>query len=574
MTWFLNDITSQKNRVDNLVSPIGTPEEQGIFRGSMDSVGAGIGSIFLQTDRALTAFMQPVLDPITLEADRWFGTNWTETLDKERAQSKANVIANRPIPEVTGEVGQVLYGLTSTLGKFGVGFAAGGPVGAAAFVGSTEAQTEFDVLTSKQGGSVDAETARSVALITGGAAGLGAFIPATFGLRALGDVAVSVSANVGLGVAQRYSSNQILAEQYPAVAEHYKALDGLSLAIDAGFGALAPGVARYLKHVEGKKNAEIEDNLRKIIKPEEKDALSEAERVVHEAKDLSPGLHTTIESLKAHAKTLDEASTQLAEGKHPQDVVITNPPKDMIVDPEKLANTRVIDSAVQEEIKLSTKRADDDVSIRELPESTNQVEVVRLTKQEQEYESAKETVITRKEEGKEAVETTGDKALEQIDNAKDKLKLEEISAKARLESAENAAAKKPTGATEIKVDAAKQNIIEIQKKMSALESERSDLLKQVDEQRAKIAEERSKKLDPDQYADNEHLARVGDISPFEDIGARQILDEMPDMMIKDEDGNLVSAVELMKRADEEILAAKENSKYIDIAVVCGLRNPS
>ena len=208
-------------------------------------------------------------------------------------------------PRVQGSGAQFASGLTRGLSLGAAGFATGGPVGAAALMGGTEADTAYHDAKAQ---GLDDSTAYQMATLAGVTNAAGAFLPMSAGGAGLKGLAQSMLAgsgiNVAVGAANRFASSAILYENgYKDMAQQYQVTDATSIAADAILGA-AFGA---LGHAGKPRFADPEQihNATEVLKGEQIDRSG-------------PGIPITPEAATAHTDTLTEAVSSLERGRMPQ----------------------------------------------------------------------------------------------------------------------------------------------------------------------------------------------------------------------------------------------------------------
>lgn len=170
---------------------------------------------------------------------------------------------------------------------------------------------------------VDKGTAAQKGFVAGGSIALGGYVPLTMGFRfspaaksviesqtklskaftygnlALQDVTYTAGANVAIGSGYRGFTHEILKTNgYDQMANQYKALDDTAMVIDAAFGLIFGGVAKY---------AEIRQQ--NIV-----DALLAKNNQIHQT-DSAMGIPTDAKSLNMHDKAFNKAFEDRIKGK-------------------------------------------------------------------------------------------------------------------------------------------------------------------------------------------------------------------------------------------------------------------
>lgn len=222
-----------------------------------------------------------------------------------------------PDAATTGAAAQTLNSLASGLTRYTIGSLAGGPIGAAATVGSTEALSRYQDLR-EQG--VDEETARASAGLAaiGGAAG--AFLPGGYGSTLLQRLATGAAANVGFGMTNRYLDHKILEDGgYHAMADQQRTLDSAQLLTDTvlgmGFGGLA--------HLHaGAEEARVNATPAWTPTPREVPGVEDAALTANLAlrdRAATPGVPVDPAAANAHSAAMEKATADLLQG-NPVDV--------------------------------------------------------------------------------------------------------------------------------------------------------------------------------------------------------------------------------------------------------------
>lgn len=218
-----------------------------------------------------------------------------ETLGQGTAQA---VMDLRPDPAEVGVVGQILGEAAAVLPRTVVGAAMGGPVGAAVAAGAPAGYSGKQVGMAE---GLDEETATYKGAIDAATVGIGAALPAArFVKPLLGDAAIAVGANVGLGMAGRGATAKLLESNgYVAQAAQYQAMDGTAIATDAILGAAFFGIGRA--------------GLRRPTTRQVDAALSER-TFQHADIDTAPGAPINPRSAVAHQDAIRTAISQLSRG--------------------------------------------------------------------------------------------------------------------------------------------------------------------------------------------------------------------------------------------------------------------
>jgi hypothetical protein len=218
-----------------------------------------------------------------------------ETLGQGTAQE---VMDLRPDPAEVGIVGQILGEAAAVLPRTVVGTVLAGPAGGALAAGAPAGYSGKQVAMAE---GIDESTATYKGLIDAATVGVGAFLPAArFVGPVLGDAAIAVGANVGLGMAGRGATGALLESNgYHLQAEQYKAMDGTAIITDAVLGAAFFGIGRA--------------GMRRPTTDHIDAAL--AERTMQHADiDTAPGAPINPRSAVAHQEAIRTAIDQIQRG--------------------------------------------------------------------------------------------------------------------------------------------------------------------------------------------------------------------------------------------------------------------
>jgi hypothetical protein len=230
--------------------------------------------------------------------------------DQLEAKARAYSKSLMPDPRVTGTGANLVQGLAKSLTEFGAGAVAGGPVGGAALLGTSEGYAHYYDLKDQ---GVDDDTAASSALLAGSLAGGGALLPMSLPARWLSGLTLpgtylaqagaGAAINTSFGLASRYAQAKILEDAgYPQMAEQMKPMDSTSLLADAisglFFGAHA---AWYNMKATG-------------IDPSVRDAAKVVQDSVT-ADTRAPGVPVDMKSAATHREALETALGDLMANK-------------------------------------------------------------------------------------------------------------------------------------------------------------------------------------------------------------------------------------------------------------------
>ena len=264
-------------------------EEAGMFAGSLMALPQGVKHGWDVAASAMANAAMPILSKVTSES-------MTEWLDGQRKVANESMKATRTDPRTMGTVGQLIHGVSSVLTEGAIG-AALGPIGAAGAIGGL---SMFDKATELMEQGVDLGTAQKVGAVTGTVMGVGAALPPFMGGTLAKQIASGIGINVGLGTVERAGSAAILEDKYAGIAQHYNAMDGTAMAIDAVLGAAFPLGARMLRKPTV---AQIDD-------------AQAANRVVAE-QSRDPALQATLEGIDRKSAVDMEVTRQIMEEGRP-----------------------------------------------------------------------------------------------------------------------------------------------------------------------------------------------------------------------------------------------------------------
>lgn len=295
----------QQSRSVGLIE--GPQEEIGTFSGSLSAIplGAKRGLLDLPAE-ALANFASPYLEDA---AQYWFGDNAKEWVAGQTELTREIVRKGQRTQQEMGTVGRLLYSASSVVTAAGVGGFALGPAGA--YAGTAAAMAAGGAVTGRERflelkDQVDEDTATKASYVAAGTMAVGIGLAPYYGIRALTQVASGIGMNVGVGMADRYGTSRILEEAgYSKTAEHYKTLDGMSIAADAVLGAAFPFAARAWR---GLNTVDIDAAL----------AYTEA----RQADTSMPSLPGRPQDIEAQAAAIDNIKEQMfADGKSVYDIV-------------------------------------------------------------------------------------------------------------------------------------------------------------------------------------------------------------------------------------------------------------
>lgn len=253
--------------------------------GADQAMGLGLSGMVLDGQDA-----EQQIEQINTDTERR-----ADAIGKDTAQA---VMLLRPDPAEVGVVGQILSEAAAVLPRTVVGTVLGGPVGAAVAAGAPAGYASKQVAVAE---GIDETTAYAKGGIDALTTGLGVVLPAArFVKPLLGDAAIAVGANVGLGMAGRGATAELLESGgYHAQAAQYHAMDGTAIATDAILGAAFFGIGRA--------------GMRRPTTEQVDAALSER-TYQHADIDTAPGAPINPKSAVAHQDAIRTAIAQLSRG--------------------------------------------------------------------------------------------------------------------------------------------------------------------------------------------------------------------------------------------------------------------
>lgn len=280
----------------------------GLFAGSYDATGQGLvlGAVeggntakSLYLNLALSGGPEQNMfgDTSTLSAPATQQINQQiQDIGKDTASA---VSLLTPDPTTTGKAAEILGGAATILPRALIGGLVAGPAGAALSAGAPAGYAGTQTALAQ---GIDENTADLKGVIEGTTGGLGAVLPAARIVGPiLGDAALSIGANVGLGMAGRGATGALLESHgYKAQAAQYKALDSTAIATDAVMGAAFFGLGR----------------LTGGVKPttDQIDAALTERTAQHFDVDTAPGTPVDPKSAAAHQEAMTTAVDQLSRG--------------------------------------------------------------------------------------------------------------------------------------------------------------------------------------------------------------------------------------------------------------------
>jgi hypothetical protein len=317
MSYFDLDPASDVNSVTNAaLNPI-TPGDlgYGVVRGTLQGTGQGLlQGIVAQPAMIAADLFTPMLMPGAKKFDDYFGgTSAEDFLKSEQQKSAATVHALMPGPQI-GTIGQIGYSLGSVVPQAVEGALIGGAIGgpAGAFAGMVTLPSAIQGYSAKRMGEtyegLDPTTATYKGLLEGGATAAGIALPGGFGAKTAISMAVGAATNVGVGMAQRYSTQQLLeARGYPEQAKQYETFDKTSIATDLILGLAFGGLHARGKAAEAARAGEPPAPTTPNIPPSVVDEALATNKQQHLEIDTAPGVPLDPQSRTVHGKAIDKA---------------------------------------------------------------------------------------------------------------------------------------------------------------------------------------------------------------------------------------------------------------------------
>jgi len=304
-----NEVASQDERLDRTAEL----PEPGFFRGSLDATGRGlVRGVIEGVDTAKSTLVQAA--GASLATDLGIGASYTGNADDQigrvnadTAKAAGDIAAHtrqaesllQVDPTTTGMAGQILSEAAAVLPRTIAGTLLAGPLGGAVAAGAPAGFAGKQVA---QAQGVDENTAVLKGGIDALTTGAGVFLPAARIVGpVLGDAALAVGANVGLGAAGRGATGALLERNgYTAQAAQYKAFDKTALLTDAVLGAAFFGVGRLSGGA--------------LPTTDQVDAALTERAAQHADVDTAPGAPVDPRSAAAHQEAMTTAIDQLNRG--------------------------------------------------------------------------------------------------------------------------------------------------------------------------------------------------------------------------------------------------------------------
>lgn len=235
--------------------------QPGFWQGSLDVIGPGLKRGGIEAANTVAAGLVDLAGTeVVSSLATGLGAGYTPGFDADRHAADAakgaedltteigrdtaeSVKDLRPNPVEVGMAGQIIGELSAVLPRTIAGAVTGGLPGAAFAAGAPAGYAKTQTAMAD---GIDPGTARLLGAAEGLTMGVSAVLPAArFVGPVLGDLSIAVGANVGLGIAHRGASAEILREGgYHAQAAQYDMLDKTALATDLVMGLAFFGLGR------------------------------------------------------------------------------------------------------------------------------------------------------------------------------------------------------------------------------------------------------------------------------------------------------------------------------------------
>lgn len=316
MSWLDGFDDADAINLDNRIKRTDKLPEPGIFQG----FGTGSGNSLLLGGISASNFLQAA-GSASFEQDLTVSSLYFPEGAEEQIQAQQDEQARlsrdtaeaakalRPDPRAVGMAGQILNSAAEILPRTVATAVLTGPAGVVAGPLAAGAPAGYTTAQVAKADGVDDVTANFHGLIEGVGTTVGAGMPgARFVNQLAGDATIAVGANVGIGVAQRAASAELLDRNgYHAQAAQYRALDGKAMLADAVMGAAFFGIGRA---------GDIRGAVTGRSRPtqEQVDAALVQQEVAHFEDGAAPGVPVDLQSANMHRSQLAQAIRQMARG--------------------------------------------------------------------------------------------------------------------------------------------------------------------------------------------------------------------------------------------------------------------
>jgi len=478
--------------------------------------------------------------PLAERLDKDFDTSTAEWLKKEQRKNVDMVKNLRDRQASYGTASQIVNGFADMGPQAIAGFAMGGPAGAAVAVGGFQGYADSR-LAMEDG--VDPLTAAGKGAITGVTNAIGVALPmAKAGANLLTNIGIGVGGNVSMGMIQRGGTSALLeARGYGEMAKQYQWLDKEAIAIDLILGAAFGGVGHYAY----KRMA--------APKPEEIAAALTANEKMHVEVDTAPGVPKTADARDAHVQAQMRATEQLLRGET-VDVGDLARRVDTVEMETRAPFLEAQDQAFREVLPKEVMDVMDPV-----PELPREVVAPQSTMRELEQQAAKLTEHSAKADAAVPVAEANQAAIRARVDA-----LDAAMAKAN-------AAGEPTERIMAELTAENSRLRVAGWAASDARGEAAAAKADLMTAEEKLKTEKEKPAPKTHDGTDASMAKAADVRPVENDITRQALERRPDLMIRGEDGGMVSAADALREVDAEIQRAQQDAALHDVAVACFLR---
>lgn len=539
------------------------PETPNFFTGSLEAAGRGVQSASVDL-MALT--------------NKATGFDFGLKMQPEEFQ-RASVEINKslePTPEITGWLGShVIYPLTRVAAQAVPATVLAGPVGGAAAIGTSQGNIEYERLKSE---GVDNDTALKAAIVAGGTQAAGFGLPAAVGGRLLMKAVSGAAINAIVGGTQRGVTGKILDDAgYSEMADQYKVLDSSAVLTDVILGAAFGSL-----HGLGKKRGE-DSPL-----PSEVDTALVANNLNQLEIDAAPGIPSNIKTRNSHVAAMKTATDQLIKNE-PVNIEKHFDNPEFIQKPETESAHEDFQKAAEEHgierkdiwqtAQSAPLKRETEYGEVEFPDDRHALlydyAVNHLDKSTSEANLAAEKLL---QEWKD-VPIIGDEPFIKTKEDLDSLAADYIGKGSDTSNLEAyASSKNPQDLLVIDEEerpAYLLNLVEKLKQDAAVRDSSPLEMHEIDSQH--ITPEDAQRINKSVQQEELPLAKEGKAAesekpePENNI-VQNILTDKPDLIVMDEEGNPISALEAFNKAQEDLVEAQHTADLFDVAINCFIRN--
>lgn len=541
----------------------------GFFAGSGEGAATGLFSGAIAKPALLLGdAVTPTLMPLADRIDKRFQTHTREWLESEQQKNVDMLKALKERQATYGTAGQVISGVADVAPEATAGFFLGGPAGSAALTGTLQGYADYSMGKAE---GLDTGTAAMKGAISGVANAAGVVIPmARVGGSLASNLALGAGVNVGMGMAQRGATGALLESRgYAEQAKQYSWLDKEAIATDAVLGAFFGGLAHF-----GSPHGAVE--------PERADAAFVSNERLHTEIDTAPGIPKTPEARDAHVEAQLKATEQMLRGE-PVDVADIAHRVDAIEQPRQVELFRDQAEVLHDELPKSVMEPEalprevvpiKPEGLEQFPANGGVIFEMPLTKEGERVghlagsETDRAVTITDAQLAQEhrgqgqssaAYRSLADYALAQgkelhSDNSvsPDAARVYDAMEKRGYKVEKNPGAAMEQGAWRTQDKSPVYRVTGKEDIRAGFGKEEGPVPKVHD-------------------GTPESMAKAGDVRPVENDMTRQVLESAPDLKIVNDNGELVSAKELLSSVDREIETAQREGALHEVAVACFLR---